>query len=312
MKIKNKVMRTMTRNKAAEALGVTPQTISNYVKEGILGGFIGIKNTLYVNADDVDKYLKKYRFIAVKEEMIDRKLRELKDRENEINDRLADTRKELLGAKSYKTPSAIILAKALFRAAMIPRLSTREMDILDMYIEGESLQEIADVFSLTSTRVNQILAKALRKFTEQTGEITANLRENSELEAEIHSLKLSVAALKKEYNDYRLSHGDTEDENPSCPPEILLKSIDDCGFSIRIVIALKWTDIYDVNGLVTRFYRFEDILKIRNIGRGSLCEIRNFMDEHNLVFIRPGESLSQFYRRLDLYITMSANSTSTN
>lgn len=305
-------MRTMTRNKAAEALGVTPQTISNYVKEGILGGFIGIKNTLYVNADDVDKYLKKYRFIAVKEEMIDRKLRELKDRENEINDRLADTRKELLGAKSYKTPSAIILAKALFRAAMIPRLSTREMDIIDMYIEGESLQEIADVFSLTSTRVNQILAKALRKFTEQTVDITANIRENSELEAEIHSLKLSVAALKKEYNDYRLSHGDTEDENPSCPPEILLKSIDDCGFSIRIVIALKWTDIYDVNGLVTRFYRFEDILKIRNIGRGSLCEIRNFMDEHNLVFIRPGESLSQFYRRLDLNITMSANSTSIN
>lgn len=302
----------MTRNKAAEALGVTPQTISNYVKEGILGGFIGIKNTLYVNADDIDKYLKKYRFIAVKEEMIDRKLREQKDRENEINDRLADTRKELLGAKSYKTPSAIILAKALFRAAMIPRLSTREMDIIDMYIEGESLQEIADVFSLTSTRVNQILAKALRKFTEQTGEITANLRENSELEAEIHSLKLSVAALKKEYNDYRLSHGDTEDENPSCPPEILLKSIDDCGFSIRIVIALKWTDIYDVNGLVTRFYRFEDILKIRNIGRGSLCEIRNFMDEHNLVFIRPGESLLQFYRRLDLNITMSANSTSIN
>ena len=305
-------MRTMTRNKAAEALGVTPQTISNYVKEGILGGFIGIKNTLYVNADDVDKYLKKYRFIAVKEEMIDRKLRELKDRENEINDRLADTRKELLGAKSHKTPGAITLAKALFREAMIPRLSTREMDIIDMYIEGESLQEIADVFSLTSTRVNQILAKALRKFTEQTGEITANLRENSELEAEIHSLKLSVAALKKEYNDYRLSHGDTEDENPSCPPEILLKSIDDCGFSIRIVIALKWTDVYDVNGLVTRFYRFEDILKIRNIGRGSLCEIRNFMDEHNLVFIRPGESLSQFYRRLDLNITMSANSTSIN
>lgn len=305
MKIKNKVMRTMTRNKAAEALGVTPQTISNYVKEGILGGFIGIKNTLYVNADDVDKYLKKYRFIAVKEEMIDRKIRELKDRENEINDRLADTRKELLGAKSYKTPGAIILAKALFRAAMIPRLSTREMDIIDMYIEGESLQGIADVFSLTSTRVNQILAKALRKFTEQTDDITANLRGNSELEAEIHSLKLSVAALKKEYNDYRLSHGDTEDENPSCPPEILLKSIDDCGFSIRIVIALKWTDIYDVNGLVTRFYRFEDILKIRNIGRGSLCEIRNFMDEHNLVFIRPGESLSQFYRRLNLYITMN-------
>lgn len=298
-------MARITRNKAAEALGVTPQTISNYVKEGILGGFIGIKNTLYVNAEDVDKYLKKYRFIAVKEEMIDRKLRELKDRENEINNRLADTRKELLGAKSYKTPSAIILAKALFRAAMIPRLSTREIDIIDMYIDGDSLQEIADVFSLTSARVNQILTKALRKFTEQTDEITANLIENRDLEAEIHSLKLSVAALKKEYNDYRLSHGDTEDESLFTPPEILLKPIEECGFSRRVISVLNWDKVYDVNGLVTKFFCLDDILKLRNIGRGSLYEIKLFIEKHGLLFIRPEESTSQYYRRLNLSIAMN-------
>ena len=297
-------MRTMTRNKAAEALGVTPQTISNYVKEGILGGFIGIKNTLYVNADDVDKYLKKYRFIAVKEEMIDRKIRELKDMENEINDRMADTRKELLGVR-YETPSAIILAKALFRAAMIPRLSTREMDIIDMYIEGESLQEIADVFSLTSARINQIIAKALRKFTEQTGKITANLRENSYLEAEIRSLSLSMAALKKDYNDYRLSHGDTEDESLFSPPEILLKPIEECGFSRRVISVLNWDKVYDVNGLVTKFFCLDDILKLRNIGRGSLYEIKFFIDKHGLLFIRPEESTSQYYRRLNLSIAMN-------
>ena len=297
-------MRTMTRNKAAEALGVTPQTISNYVKEGILGGFIGIKNTLYVNADDVDKYLKKYRFIAVKEEMIDRKIRELKDRENEINDRLADTRKELLGVR-YETPSAIILAKALFRAAMIPRLSTREMDIIDMYIDGESLQGIADVFSLTSARINQIIAKALRKFTEQTGEITENLRENSYLEAEIRSLRLSMTALKKDYNDYRLSHGDTEDESLFSPPEILLKPIEECGFSRRVISVLNWDKVYDVNGLVTKFFCLDDILKLRNIGRGSLYEIKFFIEKHGLLFIRPEESTSQYYRRLNLSIAMN-------
>ena len=294
----------MTRNKAAEALGVTPQTISNYVKEGILGGFIGIKNTMYVNADDVDKYLKKYRFIAVKEEMIDRKLRELKDRENEINNRLADTRKELLGVR-YETPSAIILAKALFRAAMIPRLSTREMDIIDMYIDGESLKGIADVFSLTSARINQIIAKALRKFTEQTGKITANLRENSYLEAEIRSLRLSMAALKKDYNDYRLSHGDTEDESLFSPPEILLKPIEECGFSRRVISVLNWDKVYDVNGLVTKFFCLDDILKLRNIGRGSLYEIKFFIEKHGLLFIRPEESTSQYYRRLNLSIAMN-------
>ena len=297
-------MERITRNKAAEALGVTPQTISNYVKEGILGGFIGIKNTMYVNADDVDKYLKKYRFIAVKEEMIDRKILELKDRENEINDRLADTRKELLGVR-YETPSAIILAKALFRAAMIPRLSTREMDIIDMYIDGESLQGIADVFSLTSARINQIIAKALRKFTEQTGEITENLRENSYLEAEIRSLRLSMAALKKDYNDYRLSHGDTEDESLFSPPEILLKPIEECGFSRRVISVLNWDKVYDVNGLVTKFFCLDDILKLRNIGRGSLYEIKFFIEKHGLLFIRPEESTSQYYRRLNLSIAMN-------
>ena len=297
-------MARMTRNKAAEALGVTPQTISNYVKEGILGGFIGIKNTLYVNADDVDKYLKKYRFIAVKEEMIDRKLRELKDMEKEINDRLADTRKELLGVR-YETPSAIILAKALFRAAMIPRLSTREMDIIDKYIEGDSLQEIADVFSLTSARINQIIAKAMRKFTEQTGEITENLRENSDLEAEIRSLRLSIAALKKDYNDYRISHGDTEDESLFAPPEILLKPIEECGFSRRVISVLNWDKVYDVNGLVTKFFCLDDILKLRNIGRGSLYEIKFFIEKHGLLFIRPEESTSQYYRRLNMSIAMN-------
>lgn len=297
-------MRTMTRNKAAEALGVTPQTISNYVKEGILGGFIGIKNTMYVNADDVDKYLKKYRFIAVKEEMIDRKILELKDRENEINDRLADTRKELLGVR-YETPGAIMLAKALFRASMIPRLSTREMDIIDMYIEGDSLQEIADVFSLTSARINQILAKAMRKFTEQTGDITANLRENSVLEEEIRSLRLSMAALKKDYNDYRLSHGDTEDESLFSPPEILLKPIEECGFSRRVISVLNWDKVYDVNSLVTKFFCLDDILKLRNIGRGSLYEIKFFIEKHGLLFIRPEESTSQYYRRLNLSIAMN-------
>ena len=298
-------MARMTRNKAAEALGVTPQTISNYVKEGILGGFIGIKNTMYVNADDVDKYLKKYRFIAVKEDMIDRKIRELKDRENEINDRLADARKELLGEKSYKTPSAIILAKALFRAAMIPRLSTREMDIIDKYIDGDSLQEIADVFSLTSARINQIIAKALRKFTEQTVEIAENLRENSDLEAEIRSLRLSIAALKKDYNDYRLSHGDTEDESLFAPPEILMKPIEECGFSRRVISVLNWDKVYDVNGLLTKFFCLDDILKLRNIGRGSLYEIKFFIEKHGLLFIRPEESTSQYYRRLNLSIAMN-------
>lgn len=44
-------MKRITRNQAAEKLGVTPQTISNYVQEGLLGGYKDKANTLYVNGD---------------------------------------------------------------------------------------------------------------------------------------------------------------------------------------------------------------------------------------------------------------------
>lgn len=67
-------MNRITRNKAAEILGVNPQTISNYIKEGLLGGCKDEKGYFYVNGDDVERYAKKYNFIAVSEKMLDDKL----------------------------------------------------------------------------------------------------------------------------------------------------------------------------------------------------------------------------------------------
>lgn len=118
-------------------------------------------------------------------------------------------------------------------------------------------------------------------------------------------MKLSVAALKKEYNDYRLIHGDTEGESLFAPPEILSKPIEECGFSRRVISVLNWDKVYDVNGLVTKFFCLDDILKLRNIGRGYLHEIKIFMENHGLLFIRPGESTSQYYRRLNLSLAMN-------
>lgn len=46
-------MARITRNKAAEILGVSRQTISNYIKEGILGSYVGEHGILYVNSEDI-------------------------------------------------------------------------------------------------------------------------------------------------------------------------------------------------------------------------------------------------------------------
>lgn len=69
-------MARITRNKAAEILGVSRQTISNYIKEGILGSYVGEHGILYVNSEDIEKYAQKYKMIAANEKMIDEKLKE--------------------------------------------------------------------------------------------------------------------------------------------------------------------------------------------------------------------------------------------
>ena len=68
-------MARITRNKAAEILGVSRQTISNYIKEGILGSYVDEHGIMYVNSEDIDKYAQKYKMIAANEKMIDEKLK---------------------------------------------------------------------------------------------------------------------------------------------------------------------------------------------------------------------------------------------
>jgi predicted transcriptional regulator len=85
-------MARITRNKAAEILGVSRQTISNYIKEGILGSYVGEHGILYVNSEDIEKYAQKYKMITANEKMIDEKLKEVEYRKRVINVELTELR----------------------------------------------------------------------------------------------------------------------------------------------------------------------------------------------------------------------------
>ena len=59
-------MERMTRNDAAAYLGVDPQTITNWVNKGLLGGYNDKSSKrFWVNADDVKKYSEKYKMLSV-------------------------------------------------------------------------------------------------------------------------------------------------------------------------------------------------------------------------------------------------------
>ena len=71
-------MARITRNKAAEILGLSRRTISNYIEQGLIGSCVGEHGILYVNSEDVEKYAEKYKMLAANEKMIDESSKKLK------------------------------------------------------------------------------------------------------------------------------------------------------------------------------------------------------------------------------------------
>lgn len=295
-------MRTMTRNKAAEALGVTPQTISNYVKEGILGGFIGIKNTLYVNADDVDKYLKKYRFIAVKEEMIDEKLKEVEFRKRAINVELTELRDRAtangkLAANAVGMLFGVI--NTMSHLGVLPNLTYRESSLLKDIINGMTYDELSVKYGVSATRIRQIAEKTCNKLTYNEDIVIAELSTNKALQYEVERLNKVIKSLQVSFDEYRRAQGDKPVSSAVLPPLILSRDINDCGFSVRILNMLWAFDVNTVGDLVRKFTGRSDLMKVRNLGRKSVWTILDFVEENNLDFKENGESEEDFYIRLN-------------
>jgi NhaP-type Na+/H+ and K+/H+ antiporter len=85
-------MARITKNKAAEILGLSRQTISNYIEQGLIGSCVGEHGILYVNSEDVEKYAEKYKMLAANEKMIDDKLKEVEAHKRAINVELTELR----------------------------------------------------------------------------------------------------------------------------------------------------------------------------------------------------------------------------
>lgn len=298
-------MNRLTKNKAAEILGVSRQTITNYVKEGLLGGCKDEKGRLYVNGDDVERYAKKYKFIAVSEKMLEDKLASLKAEREKANNELAAFGRKMTGYRySYPSlaPDIVGMVDALYKAAFVPHLKERERRFLSAFLKGANLSDLAEEYGLTSERIRQIIAKACRKFHSQSEEICHNIRSNEELELKVARLEQSLELLQGQYDAYREAHEDTA-LGTTQPPEILQTKIDDCYFRARVINALKIeAGVFTVGELLTRFTSLQQLGLLRNLGRKCLAEIDDFMDAFGLSFKEENESDVHFYQRLNTNI----------
>ena len=295
-------MARITRNKAAEILGVSRQTISNYIEQGLIGSCVGEHGILYVNSEDVDKYAKKYKMLAANEKMIDDKLKEVEAHKRAINVELTELRNRAtangkLAANAVGMLFGVINAMSYLN--ITPKLSYRESKMLKDIINGMTYDELSFKYGVSVTRIRQIVEKTCNKLTYNEDAAIADIATNQDLRIVIDSLKKKLKSVQTSYDEYRRAKGDVPVSGAVLPPLILGKDVNDCNFPVRILNMFKWCEIYTVGDLLRKFHGKSDLDKIRNLGKKSVWIILDFIEENNLSFKQSGESDEDFYIRLN-------------
>lgn len=295
-------MARITRNKAAEILGLSRLTITNYIEQGLIGSCVGEHGILYVNSEDVEKYAKKYKMLAANEKMIDDKLKEVESHKRAINVELTELRNRAtangkLAANAIGMLFGVI--NTMSHLGVTPKLSYRESTILKDIINGMTYDELSFKYDLTAGRIRQIVEKTCNKLTYNENAAIADIATNQDLRIVIDGLKKKLKAVQTSYDEYRRAKGDVPISGAVLPPLILGKDVNGCDFPVRILNMFKSYNVYTIGDLLRKFHGKSDIAKIRNLGKKSVYIILDFIEENNLSFKQDGESDEDFYIRLN-------------
>lgn len=293
-------MKKITRNQAAEMLNVHPQTITNYVHEGLLGGYTDDRGRLYLDAEEIEAHADKFKAISVNQRALDRKLQQLKEARRQADEELVEIRRRIMPDAFPTVRDDLPLAlSAIFEARFIPRMNGRERSMLCAVIKGQSIPALADCYQVSTERVRQILLRACRLVHSQTDSICRSLQDHRSLQRQVEGLEASLARLHNEYALYRLKkEGMSPGEDT--PPDILRKMLPDLPFSMRVLNALHRERVENVGDLLTKYASLDEIKrKVRNLGKLSIDEIGDFIERNRLSFRKPKETDIDFYVRLN-------------
>lgn len=172
-------------------------------------------------------------------------------------------------------------------------LTEREDKVLQMRYEwGMTLKEVGVEIGITQERVRQIEAKAFRKLHYRTYHYELECVPKNELieaQAQVENYKAQADYLKSELDRIRsITPGQKEEseENQS----VMGTSVDTLDLSVRAYNCCYRAGIKTLGDLSMKTYN--DMLKIRNMGRKSLQEIETKMAEYGIRF-KPEEAVNR-------------------
>lgn len=285
----------MTRNEAAEFLGVHPQTIANFVTRGIFNIPKTSEKKTYLFRQEVEAIKNDAKDI----EQINSEIKELRQQlESEIIKTRNDINiyKQIVRStdeyKSYVSLSNSLIRLMFAKVAKAKLLHERENEIIDMRCRGYGYNEIAERFELTPQRVQQIFEKAIRRLHSRLIEyedlietVNKNRKRIEELEwAYDILLKQHLAFAKKNkeiFGDKSQIALEESDTITYIPKSLYFQKITDTGeLSVRALNCLCYAGIETIGDLILCNKR--DLLRRRNIGKKSLGDIEDFLYKRNL------------------------------
>ncbi len=281
----------MTRQQAAEKLGVTPQTVSNWLKTGILKD-AGVNHITKIDEKTLDRFGPSLKELAATEQTIREAQAEADALCKKEQERLKDIRRAygVLNLGGDDVLRAKVIKGVLCAAVNGGVICEREYNVLCRLLEKERATAIAEEYGLSRASIYLIARKGVGKIAE--------MQDYRELQDEVEKAREKVAAadelivlqrneierLTKELSAYvpPVAEPEAGDAEVLAMRDLLKTKIVDLDLSVRALVCLKAYDIETLADLVP--YSRIDLLKFRNFGRKTLTEVEDLLDSMGLTF----------------------------
>ena len=265
--------RMISRQAAAELLDCNPQTISNWVEKGVIKGHM-VGNFLMIDRQSIEQYFDSLKDLSD----IESKMADVK---KELQDAIMDMKTVINEARGASMPVGRIRDGFRYNLLMLmslyeDRLKDREREIFTRLVNGESLEDVAHAFGISSKRVIQIGCRVSVIISEKA-DLKQLYEEIKELKRENEHLKLQSSNLRKRLNDYEKEDVVKEERLNS---SIFQKRIIDLNLTVRSLNVLKLNNCETLGDVVK--LKKEEICKSRNMGKKSFIEINDFLTKLGL------------------------------
>lgn len=268
----------ITRIEASKIFNVQPQTITNWMERGLV---IGKKTGHSTRIDylSIEKLISSFGDITEVEKNIETYKAECRELEKEYK-QLSQNLKSRNWIYSNVIRNAEILAN-LFENAFCKLSRSREertIDIVRMFLEGHTFEEIGDKYSLQRVRIGQIIRKGVYQL--RYADTYKDLIEQNKHLMDIN-IKLSTENTKLTQKLQAI------DQRDKYIIEVLNHKIESYPLSNKTLNGLQYAQIRTLGELAQ--YSRQEISRIRNLGAKSMKELDDLLASNHLQWGTPYE-----------------------